>query len=362
MAGETRKSSDHLSGLASLAAEPARFSLFAALRLLEQANPTRPRLGESRKAADDAVRLAQPPHLFFAHSDVSAYATGDSRLPRLEQYSFGMFGPNGALPLHLTEYAWERSFHFDDPTFADLVNVFQHRLASLFYRAWANSDPVTNQDRPDEDRFSTYLGATIGLGAAAARRRDAVPDHAKLSRSGHFGPQQRSAEGLRSILSDYFELPIEVRQFVGGWLGIPPDARCRLGGDPEFGTLAAGATLGQESWQCQHKFEVAIGPITMRTFRDFLPGSRCLRELHALVRLYTNDEWVWQVRLLLKDVDVPGTRIGRGSRLGWTTWLGEKKVQADDVVLHGDDKWSLGVSHDSTLTDQSSSESERIPS
>jgi type VI secretion system protein ImpH len=339
MAAANGQPQDSVTALQALEAQPTRFSLFAALRALEAAHADRPRLGESRKAADDAVRLAQPPHLYFAPSDVSDYAIEPGSLPKLSQYSFGVMGPNGALPLHLTEHAHERERQHADPTFADLVNTFQHRLISLFYRAWANSDPATNFDRPASDRFAAHLGSFIGL-SPACRERDDVIDYAKLSRCGQLAPQSRSAEGLESLLADYFELPVNIEPFVGAWLQIPPETYCRLGRDRDCALLGAGATLGRASWQCQHKFEIVVGPLSLAQFSDLLPGSRALRELRALVRFYTNDEWSWQVRLLLRDVEVPGVTLGRQGRLAWTTWLGPRSHTADDVVLQGDDRWN----------------------
>ena len=337
MAGTARQPPDPVAVSAPLTDDPTRFTLFGALRLLEQAYASQPRFGEARKAVDDSVRLAQPPILHFAHSDVANYSVdANSGRPVLEQHSFGMFGPNGALPLHLTEYAQARLKHAHDPTFADFVNLFQHRLIALFYRAWANTDPATNFDRPESDRFATYLGALIGLAPAAARHRDAVSDLAKLARSGRYASHARSADGLRAILSDYFELPVELRQFVGSWLDIPADSWSRLGGIRDYVTLGQGATLGATSWQCQHRFEIALGPLNMRQFRDFLPGADGLTELRALVRLFTNGEWAFQVRLLLRDVEVPGTRLGQAGELGWTSWVGGRHVIADDVVLEGD--------------------------
>jgi type VI secretion system protein ImpH len=334
----------HLSALEQLQAEPQRFTLFAALRLLEQAYPSRPRLGESRKASDDAVRLGHAPHLTFAPSDVASFELEGSAGGRLEQNSFGLFGPNGALPLHLTEHAYERRRHKDDATFVDFLNVFQHRLISLFYRAWASADPATSFDRPQSDRFALYVGALIGLAPPAARGRDAVLDYAKLSRAGLFSQPTRSAEALETILSDYFELPVEVRQLTGAWLTTPPELRCRLGGDRDFATLGQGATLGGATWQCQHKFEIAMGPLSLTALENFLPGGRGLKELHALVRLYTNDEWTWQLRLLLRDVEIPGIRMGRTGQLGWTTWLGKRNQLADDVVIQ-EDRAGAGGNH-----------------
>jgi type VI secretion system protein ImpH len=340
VAGTAGQSTDLVAALATLQEKPARFTLFAALRLLEQSHASQPRLGESRKVADEAIRLGQPPYLIFAPAEVESFQQkeGASR-PVLQQYTFGLFGPNGALPLHLTEFARERERQLDDPTVKDFVNALQHRMTTLFHRGWANSDPASNFDRPEQDRFRTYLGALIGIAGEPARARDDVIDYAKLHRCGRYAPQSRSAEGLEAILADYFELPIRIKQFIGAWLDVPPDSFCRLGGAAEFATLGAGATLGAASWQCQHKFEIEIGPLTLEAFVDFLPGARGLRELRALTRLYTNDEWAWQVRLLLTDVAVPGMTLGKAGQLGWTTWLGTKRVQADEVVLQGDDRW-----------------------
>ena len=318
--------------LDELRGEPKRFSLFAALRLLEQAFAQRPRLGDARKASDDAVRLGHAPHLTFATSDVAAYEE-TSQGGRLEQHSFGLFGPNGPLPVHLTELAYERRHHAEDATIIDFLNVFQHRLISLFYRAWANSDPATSFDRPDSDRFEMFVGAMFGLAPSAARERDVVPDHAKLSRAGLFAQQSRSAEGLETILADYFDLHVVVREFSGAWLATPRELRFRLGRDPDAATLGEGAFLGHATWQCQHKFEMVFGPLTLARLETFLPGQRGLRELQALVRLYTNDEWTWQLRLLLLPAEIPRIRPGRAGRLGWTTWLGTRAGIADDVVI-----------------------------
>jgi type VI secretion system protein ImpH len=325
-------SPDDLTAVDQLGSRLHRFSLFAALRLLEQAHAEQPRLGESRKAVDDPVRLGQAPHLSFAAADLARVDHNAAGQLSLEQYGFGLFGPNGALPLHLTELAYERRRQQEDRAIVDFLNLFQHRLISLFYRAWANSEPAVSLDRPDADRFRAYVGSLFGLASECAHDADAAPDYAKLSRAGRFAPQARSGDGLEAILADYFELPVDVRPYCGEWLDIPADLHCRLGEQ----RLGASVTLGGSTWQCQHKFEIVLGPLAREVFSNFLPGARGLEELRALVRFYTNDEWAWQLRLLLRDVDIPGARLGAASQLGWTSWLGKRATGASDVVISGD--------------------------
>jgi type VI secretion system protein ImpH len=325
--------------LEDLRARPEAYTLFGALRLIEQAHQDSPRLGESRKAADDPVRIAQRPHLYFAPAEVAGFDSGEGAVARLEQHGFGVFGPNGVLPIHLTELAYSRQHHANDPAVADFVNAFQHRFASLFYRAWADCDPCTTFDRPDTDLFKLYAGALIGIAPRAAQDRDCVFDYAKLVRAGLFAPQSRSAESLERIITDYFELPARVVEFVGSWLDLPAGELFRLGGPREHATLGFGATLGAATWQCQSSFEIVLGPLRIADFVNFLPGARGLNQLKALVRLYTNEEWSWRARLLLEPSDIPPICLGQGGWLGWASWLGSRAEvtteAAGDTVIEG---------------------------
>jgi len=73
----------------------------------------------------------------------------------------------------------------------------------------------------------------------------------------------------------------------------------------------------------------------MAEYDGFLPGGRLLARLADWVRLYVGYELAWDVRLVLKHDAVPLLRLGRGARLGWTTWLGVRKrgSDADDLCL-----------------------------
>ncbi|MGO9992902.1 MAG: type VI secretion system baseplate subunit TssG [Steroidobacteraceae bacterium] len=325
-----------MSSLERLRDEPFGFTLFAALRLLEQLYPERPRLGEARRASDDAVRLAQPPYLIFAPSDVTALGRTEDGTPRLEQYSFGIFGPNGALPLHLTEYAFERAAHRGDPGVADFINTFQHRFIALFYRAWADGDPTVNLDRPASDRFVRCIGALAGLAPPTARAAAPLAARAALGRAGLFGRSSCNAASLERVLSDYFGLAISIRPFIGGWLQIPDESRTRLGAVAGGSALGLGATLGSNSWQCQHQFEIGLGPLDYAAFERFLPGSPAFDELAGIVRFFTNDEWGWQLRPTLAASQAPGITLGRAGRLGWTGWLGGRAGAVDDVLIRGE--------------------------
>jgi type VI secretion system protein ImpH len=312
------------------------------LRLLESGEDRRPRLGESMRPADDVIRLGQPPFVHFSESEIAPFDQDPSGRERLMQYGFGAFGPNGALPLHLTELAFERARHRDDPVLADFVNMFQHRLLSLFFRAWAQADPATQADRPEADEYFDCLSALAGLDSPSARSRDSVDDGAKVARAGLLGHQPRSADALVTLLADYFDLPFEFRPYLPSWLEIPDEERLRLGTDARTAQLGISATIGANSWQVQSSFEIVLGPIDRAQLPEFLPGSPALEALRSLVKLFTNDEWQWQVRILIRDGGGLTSELGRGTRLGWSSWIGEQRALADDVVLAG--TWTGDIS------------------
>ena len=92
-----------------------------------------------------------------------------------------------------------------DPTLVRFLDIFHHRMLSLFYRAWANTEPTVSFDRPHTDRFSDYVGAMAGLGMSSLRKRDEIADLTKFYYCGRLASQTRCAEGLQDILSDYFQ-------------------------------------------------------------------------------------------------------------------------------------------------------------
>ncbi|MDB5864788.1 MAG: type secretion protein [Betaproteobacteria bacterium] len=315
----------------ALQKEPYRYDFFQVMRRIESLFPGKPRIGLALRPIDEPVRFAQEPSLSFAPATLSSFQlpSAEWRYPRMEVRFFGLLGPNGPLPLHLTEYARERVMHHGDRTFARFLDVFHHRYISMFYRAWAQAQPTVSLDRPREDRFSAYVGALLGLGMPSVRERDAVPDHAKLFYAGLLSRHVRNSDGLAALLSGFFRIPVRIEQFVGHWLTLPVHDRTRLAG--RAGSLGGGAMLGSRIWDRQHKFRIWIGPLDLAQYESFLPGGSAISKIVAWVRQYVNFELDWDLRLVLTHTQVPRTRLGEYGRLGWTTWLGKRGPRSADV-------------------------------
>jgi type VI secretion system protein ImpH len=180
-----------------------------------------------------------------------------------------------------------------------------------------------------------YFASLTGLGMDSLRGRDRVPDAAKLFYVGRLAPQVKSAAGLRDILADFLAVDVEIREFVGQWIPLPEDARCRLGESPATGQLGRTLIIGERVWDCSMKFRVRLGPLTLRDFDRFLPGKPSLQRMHDWIDLYVGKELEWEVQLVLRRDEVPQLKLGQAGRLGWTTWLGTRTQpgDAEDVVL-----------------------------
>jgi type VI secretion system protein ImpH len=358
--------------LEALSAQPYTFDFFRAVRLLQCAFADRPRIGSSRSPEEDPVRFGQRPSLAFAPSTLDGLQPGPR--PRLYVNFFGLFGPTGPLPLHLTDYAIRRQLgqkaetgHEEgrdqraerassrtelpssrkDYTLSAFLDVFHHRLISLFFLAWARNQQVVDFDRPKGQRFPFYLGTFFGLGNEANEHgefepfEDALPAWAKLYYAGHLACPTRHAEGLRSVIEDYFGVATRAETFRGRWLDLPPENQCRLGGSPEAGCLGLSVVAGARIWDSQLSFRLRLGPMSFRDFQRFLPGSRSLQRLSSWVTNYVGTQYFWDLQLVLKAEEVPETVLRRdrppqAGRLGWTIWLKSQPMARDseDLVLN----------------------------
>jgi len=323
MASEDRAPDEPLNWIAALAAAPYASDFHQAMRRLELAFRHLPRWGEAARPRDEAVRLGQDASLAFAPSAVAGFERGDAERPAKLSVTFmGLFGPNGPLPVHITEYVRERVRHAGDETFAAFANLFHHRILVLFHRAWAQSRPAVSRDRPGVDRYLGYVGAIAGLGLPSLIGDDPAMDQARLQFAGFLSADAKHPDGMRAIIEGYFQLPVRIREFVGDWLTLPPDERFRLGFSRRVSALGVSTVLGDRVFSRSHKFRVVLGPLKEQEFWRFLPHGPGLFKLTELVRTYVGNEFDWDVELIPAVGTATQLRLGQAGRLGFNGMLG----------------------------------------
>jgi type VI secretion system protein ImpH len=263
-------------------------------------------------------------------------------------------GPSGPLPYSYTELLLERAQERDH-SMAAFLDLFHHRLLSLFYRAWERTRPALALERAQDeshssrngqagvqDEFSAYLFALMGLGMPALRHRHDFPDEALLFYVGLFAQQHRSAATLEAFLRDFFGLPIEVVTFVEQRLRLTPTDRSRLGAPGGNNRLGVDLIVGDRPRDVAGKFRLRIGPLSLGRLRELSPEGPLFRRVVQMTRLFAGSSLTFDVQFVLRAKDVPECRLvsarGAGTTLGRDSWvkgLGRVKDVGDIILAPG---------------------------
>jgi type VI secretion system protein ImpH len=298
-------------------------------------------VGDFARPREEAVRFKANPSLAFPASSIQELAPAAAGGPVTMTVNFmGLIGPMGVLPDYYTEMIAER-VRARDTAFRDFLDIFNHRAISLFFRAWEKSRFTIGYEREGTDPVTTVLRDVVGLGEPALRDRQNVFDQTLLFYSGLCALGSRSAAGLELILSDYFNVPVEIEQFTGVWRQLEETDQCCFdAGDPASTRLGFGAVAGDEIWDRQSRATIRIGPLAAERYREFLPDGSAWEPLRALVRFYSGYDVEFEVQLILKRAEVPACVLGGEDsepRLGWLTWMKSKpefdRDPGDTVLL-----------------------------
>jgi type VI secretion system protein ImpH len=307
-------------------AEPYSFEFFQAVSLLERLLPAGAPVGGFNDPRDEVVRFTTPTSVAFPASEIQAIDEPRDGVgpPRMTVNFMGLTGPQGLMPLVYSHYLAERR-RARDHAANDFMGIFEHRMLSLFYRAWERSHAAVAHGRGDRDWLTRHLLNLIGLGTEGLQRQLAIPDEALLFYVGLFGVPTRPAVALEQLLEDYFGVTAEVEQFVGAWYPLERATQCELDDDGPSTQLGLGAVAGDELWDLQSRVRVRLGPLTREQYDRFLPGGSAHRELRALTRFFGNDQLDFEVQLVLARDEVPPCRLGGDDDaplpLGWCTWI-----------------------------------------
>ena len=356
MATPLRRSSDSL--IDRLWRSPERFEFFRAVRLLEIAGlkatndsdnsmhgAAPAELGADADPQKEALRFRALQGRAFPRSAITALQKRSKGQPEMTVAIMGLTGPLGVLPPHYTETV-SRSLRARSFALRDFLDVFNHRLVSLFYRAWEKYRLPAARERAgssETDPISESLFALIGLGTEGLRHRLETGDEPLLHYSGFFAHQPRSATALQALLTDFFRRPMLVRQFQGRWARLAEDERSRLNSanypQGRFAQLGINAMLGERAWDVQGSFRISVGPLDYEHFLELLPGRTQLTQLAQLTRLFVGPALSFDLQLTLRSAETPDLQLAsdrhRGPYLGWNTWLKHRPFlsDADDAVF-----------------------------
>ncbi|MDR5741427.1 MULTISPECIES: type VI secretion system baseplate subunit TssG [unclassified Caballeronia] len=300
--------------------EPWLFGFLSLMRRVG-ANKRIDPIGTAERPGAEPFRLGQRPSLTFSPREIADVDERNGRL-HVHLYGLGVLGPNGPLPIHMTEIAREREESRHDATLSRFLDLFHHRYLGVLYRAWASGQAAAGLDRADDESFSSHAASLTGQHPDEIAQR-ALPAHAQLAGSPGVTREARDPDGLCMTLEHYFGVPVSIDEYVFHWVSVPREEQTHLGEPGAASILGDGAMLGEQAPDRQHRFRLIIGPVDLEQYLRFTPRGAALPELVDWVRAFVGREFQWELELRIRADCASPAVIGGQQQLGWSGWLGQ---------------------------------------
>ncbi|MGD8833475.1 MAG: type VI secretion system baseplate subunit TssG [Desulfobacteraceae bacterium] len=290
------------------------FNFFKAVHLLEGYGGGRP-LGKRLSPGDDPVRFRVKPGFSFPASDILSIQNGNVNPDPVMTVNFmGLIGPKGVLPNWYNAYAQEMN-HKKDFALTDFLDLFHHRILSLFYLAWKKYRLPENYLPDGSDPISQSLSGFIGMGDQTQK---ADPDFSKMAKkrliyfAGLVSRSVPTATAIETIIGNATDVPVRVKQFVERMIPIHEQDRTCLG--KANSTLKKDALCGGRIRDVASFFSVELGPISWEKYLEFQPRGRNLALIRKIIAFIVGLEYEFDIKLILKGPEIPSLKLGGGKR------------------------------------------------
>jgi type VI secretion system protein ImpH len=306
-----------------LCSEAHDFNFFRAVGLLEEY--LQKKTGIANPIDAGGIRFTPDQSTTFPPNDIAGIRSNDDVVTFVCSF-MGLVGVTSPLPIYFSEYL---STHPESaqPLY-DFLTMFNHRIYTLFYRAWKKYHFLFNFATDGSDTFTRKIAMLCGIDPQHDEKKMRL-----LAYCGILSKSARSAAGLRSMLSDYFDgLPVTISEFAPRWAplrNIKP-----IGADVPLGQATI---LGTSYFDRGGKFKVVVGPLGRLVYEQFLPGTRNIADMKAVIAAYLSDPLEYDIEVQLQSIELIPVILGADeTRLGETSALGtsSEMTEIQTIVIH----------------------------
>jgi type VI secretion system protein ImpH len=296
--------------------EARDFSFFKAVMLLEEYFLKKQ--GVSNPIDAGKIRFTPDKSVTFPPNDIAAISEKDG-VVTFTLHFMGLVGTMSPLPVYFSEYITSRP---DDARgLYDFLAMFNHRIYSLFYRAWKKYHFLFNFTPDGSDVFTRKIALLSGVASGGTGKKMRL-----LAYCGILSSSSRSAKGLEALLSDYFgHIPIAIEEFFPRWAtlrNVKP-----LGSATPLGKATI---LGTSYFDRAGKFRVAVGPLPRTVYERFLPDTANIADMKELVTAYLADPLEYDIEVQLQSIELIPVVLGANeTRIGETSSLGTSHEMTD---------------------------------
>ncbi len=304
------------------------FDFFQLAHLLERWKAAGAPIGHSGPYRAERVRFRPDSTLRFSPGDVRRVEPDDHD-PAVDVVVvnfMGLYGVAAPTPVYLTELIGFSDV--DAEPLADFLDLFNHRLISLYYRAWTKYRFPYRYQPGARDQISGIILSFIGLGDPAVRSLTDLPVWRLMRYVGLLAGSTRPPVSLRLLLADFFQLDrVAIQEFVLRTVAVPAHQLNRIG--VANSRLGVDLVVGRRVSDRSGKFRVSLGPLSWADYCAFLPETERCNRLAEVVRLWLNDRLEHDLELVLDRRDIPPLELSaeRAPRLGWTSWLRSPELE-----------------------------------
>lgn len=350
----------------SITKESFRFDFFQLIYLLErwerraegkslpyEDGQQPPRVGHQGPLSAEGLRLRPDRGLTFSPGDVrqaGPLAEKENELGDMQPFGredeiyqvvvnfMGLYGFSAPTPIYFTELI--NSPEFDAGPLTELLDIFNHRFLSFYYRAWQKYRYPYRYEPGARDELSAHILSFVGLRERAVQELTYLPVPRLIRYVGLMAPRTRPLVSLRLMLADYFRFGaavedsdedeenrldpkelVRIKPWILRWVEVAAEQRNAIG--QANSNLGENLTLGSQVPDRSGKFRIRIGPLSFGEFRQFLPDSENFRQLSALVLLWVGERFDFDFEFIIRKEDIPEARMAGagGPQLGWTGWV-----------------------------------------
>jgi len=331
-----------LAKMAELEHNARRYSFFRLVYVLERLFPGGSPVGQLGPVPNERIRLRADTSLIFASTDVSElkltkYPDEQDRA-RITAGFLGLYGAVSPLPTYYVEELAQDDYQGGPQPKREFLDVFNHRLLSLFYRAFTKYRHSVGYRRKGDDPFTRRLLCAAGV--------DGFRDHKSplhrflyLRYAPLLASKSRASRGLGVVLKDIFgSMGVDIEQFIGHWTLLEKPLRNKIGIANH--QLGESLTIGRWVYDGTGRFKIKLGPLKYDEYISFLPGGANRPILKAAVDTLTRGACDAMLELHVATDDAPRFQLSspRASTLSRTTWLGGPVGQNFVIEVPLDDK------------------------
>jgi type VI secretion system protein ImpH len=271
----------------------------------------------------DQLHIAPHLSLAFPASDIESIEEETSpegeNAFRIKANFLSLYGASSPLPVFYTEELLDEASE-EESVSRDFLDIIHQRLYLLFFQSWSKYRQFQQICEEEDGAHIDRLFCLLGLGEPIFREK-VENSHHLLRYAGLFSQAPRSAQGLKTVLIDSLNLPVDIVSCLKRKAKIPEDQRIRLGSD-EVG-LGHDSFLGEELDDRMGKFRIKIGPLDEPNYRALFPGSALYNKLIMLTDLFVTDPLEYDIEVTMAERQAKTVCLGsdQWSRLGLDSWL-----------------------------------------